>query len=172
MILRQWSAVVAVVVPGAVACASGPGRGARLTGRPPVACGQLRAWDASSAFEEQPQGARAPWVTRSGLTLVAAAAERFCLAKSRYPESLSELVAFSDSLGPREVLCRLYRDQLTDEWGTPIRYTVQTAAPVILSAGPDRTFGTADDVGLPSATDSLGFRIEAQKYCFPPYKGP
>jgi type II secretion system protein G len=38
----------------------------------------------------------------------------------------------------------------SDPWGTPYAYTLPPgAAPVVKSAGPDRTHGTADDIGSP-----------------------
>lgn len=35
---------------------------------------------------------------------------------------------------------------LIDAWGTPFRYEIVDGVPQITSAGPDRTFGTPDDV--------------------------
>jgi hypothetical protein len=35
---------------------------------------------------------------------------------------------------------------LTDAWGTPFRYEIVGGIPEITSAGPDRTFGTPDDL--------------------------
>lgn len=40
----------------------------------------------------------------------------------------------------------LNRPILTDAWGTPYRYTTTTNGFEIRSAGPDKTFGNADDL--------------------------
>jgi hypothetical protein len=57
------------------------------------------------------------------------------LAKTgRLPSSLNEILATTDlQIG-------------TDTWGTPIRYTVSDGGFEFRSAGPDRTFGNADDI--------------------------
>lgn len=34
----------------------------------------------------------------------------------------------------------------TDEWGTPLHYVAENGSVRVLSAGPDRVFGTADDL--------------------------
>ncbi len=128
-------------------------------------CGRLRAWHIPSPLEEQP-GAQRAWTTLSRLTMVALAAEEFCSARGAYPRSLPELAAFADTLKPHRDLCRLDRHLLVDEWGTSIRYVAAGAAtPTVLSAGPDRVFGTADDLTLPLADDSAGFAISAPRDC-------
>lgn len=33
-----------------------------------------------------------------------------------------------------------------DAWGTPLRYLMKEGAPTVISAGPDRTFDTKDDL--------------------------
>jgi hypothetical protein len=33
-----------------------------------------------------------------------------------------------------------------DAWGTPLRYVMHEGAPTVISAGPDRTFDTKDDL--------------------------
>jgi general secretion pathway protein G len=35
---------------------------------------------------------------------------------------------------------------LTDQWGTPLRYIAEGVRVAVVSAGPDRIFGTADDL--------------------------
>jgi hypothetical protein len=87
------------------------------------------------------------------------------LATGRYSASLLELANHADSLDARRDLCRLDKLLLRDEWGTPLRYRVRAAAPEISAAGPDRVFGTGDDIRLPTVGDSLGFVIAAQCDC-------
>lgn len=127
------------------------------------ACSKLRAWRVPRALEEQAQAT--PWVTRSRLSVIAFAAERYCSEAGRYPNDLRELVARAETLDPRREACLFDTLLASDEWGTAISYTMRSQAPEIVSAGPDRQFSTQDDVSLPDAAEEQGFVIDARRDC-------
>jgi hypothetical protein len=49
----------------------------------------------------------------------------------------------------------LQTDTLTDAWGTPFKYIERPKAPRVISAGPDKLFGTLDDVDSTTKWKSL-----------------
>ena len=66
---------------------------------------------------------------------------RFVLDRKRLPVDLQELVKDGSS--------KMSERDLVDPWGTPIRYEITEPQPMwfrIGSAGPDRVFGTDDDL--------------------------
>ena len=131
------------------------------------ACGRLIGWQVPSPSEDRPSEPAVPWMTRSRVTVMALAAEQYCVELGRYPSSLGELEVYALRLDPLSDPCRLDSHLLEDEWGTSLRYVLHGETPTIDSAGPDRAFGTSDDIGLPTPQDSLGFRIVARQVCFP-----
>ena len=56
--------------------------------------------------------------------------------------------------------CRFESSVLKDWWGRPIFYGVVDHKMVLTSAGPDGTFATDDDIGLPSASNPHAERYE------------
>jgi type II secretion system (T2SS) protein G len=75
------------------------------------------------------------------LTFVSLEFSGFQLKNGRLPRSLEELVAAK----PGKMTGR----SIVDPWGTPIRYEITDPQPMwyrLISAGPDRTFDTEDDL--------------------------
>lgn len=81
---------------------------------------------------------KADWnaIEQTQLRLIAVAAESFHPSHKRYPNDLAELANFIPYVSSVTV----------DVWGNPVRYSVSEGAFVVRSAGPDRKFGTVDDV--------------------------
>lgn len=101
---------------------------------------------------------------RATLNLVAAGAERYCYANNgHYAEDIQDIISYSAGL-PRGARCRV-GEIITDPWGTPISYSLRQGEPIIASAGPDRTFGTRDDIMLPKPGDPQGEWLNGREVC-------
>lgn len=73
------------------------------------------------------------------------AAETFYFDTARYPVSLQDLVTdpgYQGWTGPYISGGAIAKDA----WGTPFRYELLDGVPRITSAGPDKIFGTEDDI--------------------------
>ncbi len=84
--------------------------------------------------------------TNADVRMIAEAVRMYRVRKGMYPSTLSVL-AEKDSRGRSEL------DELPDDcWGTPFRLDIDEKAKTfaVVSAGPDQTFGTADDVSSAS----------------------
>lgn len=129
-------------------------------------CGLLRWWhtpetDVVTRETDPPRH----YATKAGLGLIAAAAERYCLTHGRYPASLDDLRKEALAL-PRGTRCRLDEAFLLDEWDTSIGYTTdRQGVPHLISSGPDRTQGTADDLSLPTLSDVEGQPLNGRVVC-------
>ena len=68
----------------------------------------------------------------------------------RYPSSLDELVKNPGGENWKGPYIKVAKWPPEDAWGTAIRYSraegTSSASPIVSSAGPDRTFDTADDL--------------------------
>lgn len=134
-------------------------------------CGALRVWDlpedellplpgesnAAIASEYRTN------VTKARLNLVALATERYCELNGSYPTDYQDLMAPSDmAVYPS---CTLSDSSLIhDAWDHQIRFQ-DNERPHVVSAGPDGTFGTADDIQLPSG--GTGLQITLEEDCPP-----
>jgi hypothetical protein len=74
---------------------------------------------------------RGPAVVRGVVAEVSQAAQQFAVEQGRCPEDTRELVKQGN-----------LRRQVRDAWGNELRLFCRTA----VSSGPDRSFGTADDI--------------------------
>ena len=84
--------------------------------------------------------------TRLAFAITSAAITSYDAIYGAYPKSLQELLQ-GDKQGSNGLLES--PDSLMDAWGQPIRYTPQSNGFELISAGPDRIFGTQDDVVWP-----------------------
>lgn len=84
--------------------------------------------------------------TRSTIAELSTAINLYELDTGRYPSSLSSLLKTDGSPnwnGP------YMREEVVDAWGTAFAYEVSGGHPSLVSAGPDRTVGTSDDITNP-----------------------
>ncbi|MBN1670212.1 MAG: type II secretion system protein GspG [Kiritimatiellae bacterium] len=92
------------------------------------------------------------WEYRGGLHIearLARAVQRFRTDCGAFPAENQGLQALvSDPAMPGWRGPYLTPEELLDPWGTPYRYELKRRAPRIVSAGVDKTFGSADDVVL------------------------
>ncbi|HEY6528119.1 MAG TPA: type II secretion system protein GspG [Cellvibrionaceae bacterium] len=66
----------------------------------------------------------------------------------RYPESFTEM-ASTTSVCPGWKGPILTTDELIDTWGSRYLYVLDNInAPIVISSGPDRAFGTEDDISF------------------------
>jgi len=131
-----------------------------------IVCGQLLAWmPAEALLESGGDGRTEDRLTTEGrLWHVATRIELVCELTGRYPERVDGVNEILRANGAR---CQLDRGMLFDAWGTPVFYGTVDGVPVLRSAGPDRTFSTADDVPTPSSGDALARVIDARSECGP-----
>ena len=81
------------------------------------------------------------------VSMISLAAERACSALGRYPQSIGELVRFSQHLS-RSASCVLRERPDPDPWDRPYVYRLVEGEPQIMSGGPDRQLNTPDDIVL------------------------
>ena len=74
--------------------------------------------------------------TRSMMAFVNTIVEQFTARHGRFPTEDEWRKAMADATYPTP----------RDSWGTPLRYTLADEQAVITSAGPDKTYGTRDDL--------------------------
>ena len=81
-------------------------------------------------------------------TNAAAHSEYLYQQLSSIPDSKSILEKISDSLIKNKYETTQALQEIYDPWGTVLeyRYTPGDTFPVLISAGPDKVFGTADDI--------------------------
>src|SRR5687767_12961107 len=128
------------------ACALGPAGQAAATD----ACNRLRLWPVSDHISGSLPGdpSADEVLTMARMNNLADVATKYCMIRGGYPENLTMLAAFSDSIA--RTSCGVRRDSYQDAWDRPVYYGVNNRAPVITSAGADGVFSTADDVAMPS----------------------
>jgi hypothetical protein len=131
------------------------------------ACGRLRWWVLSSsdvlAVPDSPPAVvefAKREEARAVVGLIAASSERFCTTTGAYPQSLEELIRFSESL-PRRARCRFAERHVVDPWGRPYILVGGESHPRIGSAGPDGRDETPDDIGLPEPDNPEGEALSA-----------
>ncbi len=80
--------------------------------------------------------------TRASIGAIGTAIQTYEVRVGRYPESLDELTAASESMP-----ALLDKKKLNDSWGTPFQYKKTGKYEFeIRSAGPDESMGTEDDI--------------------------
>jgi general secretion pathway protein G len=88
--------------------------------------------------------------TRAMLPFLLTATQVYKVDMGKYPSSLDELVKSPGSENWKGPYVRVADWPPVDAWGTPIRFSLAGGttrpSPIISSAGPDRTFDTADDL--------------------------
>ena len=100
---------------------------------------------------------------RIEVSVIALAAERYCLQRGRYPTSVSELIRIGGTQ-PSGASCVIRFAPPEDPWGHPYRYEVENGVPHIMSIGKDGTARTADDLSLlPSDPGSV--QIDVAQIC-------
>lgn len=143
----------------------------------PAACGVQRWWklipDLQPAAGSRPDLVRKAEVeeARGIIDLMVAAATGYCKRFGEYPRSVDRMVRYSRTLD-RRAGCAVPHNLPADPWGTPYRYERVNGAPSPRSAGPDRRFGTGDDVVLPSAGDAESERFDPRALCGEPRLQP
>jgi hypothetical protein len=103
-------------------------------------------------------------VARAEINLGVAAVHRFCLAYGEWPQDLSELRAYGEAMRSSDD-CILLDELILDPWDVPYKYSLEQSTYRIVSAGPDRQFGTADDIGLPNPDDPHTIRLSTSALC-------
>lgn len=93
----------------------------------------------TDGFPEQPE---------ADFANAAAHSEYLYQQLSSIPDSKSILDKISDSLIKNEYETTQTLPEIYDPWGTPLeyRYSPGDTFPVLISAGPDKLFGTVDDI--------------------------
>lgn len=84
--------------------------------------------------------------TRVAFSSASYAIAHYRLDRGQYPEALQDLLVRSVISGGANSPYIPDRSELTDSWGNEIRYEKRTNAFALVSAGPDRIFGTPDDI--------------------------
>lgn len=91
---------------------------------------------------------------RREVDTLATALERFRADTGRYPTQAEGLTALVQNPGLPEWDGHYVNLIQPDPWNTPYRYVPDPVSPEIRSAGPDRTFGTDQDIySVPPAPD-------------------
>ena len=80
---------------------------------------------------------------RATVQSVSEAVTSYYIGKKKMPTSLSQLVEGSDDEPP---VLDGGEGALEDPWGNELKYEVKGKRFVVTSAGPDREFGTEDDI--------------------------
>lgn len=78
---------------------------------------------------------------KQSISAIESAIDLYEMDNGRFPDSLQNLV--DESKGQAYLK---KAEQLNDPWGTQFQYTKSVSSYSIVSAGPDKAFGTADDV--------------------------
>ncbi len=89
--------------------------------------------------------------TQARVRALSPAIDRFELDVMRYPTEQEGLKALLANPGLKDWYGPYVKEEkeIADAWGTPLKYLSPTGKEYrIISAGPDREFGTADDVGV------------------------
>lgn len=84
--------------------------------------------------------------TRSKIAMLSRAIDQYTVETGRNPSSLASLIERDGSPGWNGPYIR---EQVVDAWGTPLAYEMRDGDASIISAGPDRTVGTGDDITSP-----------------------
>lgn len=100
--------------------------------------GEMLAYPAS--MPEGPSIATA----EAQVNLVVAAVHDYCQRRGEWPGGIPDLLEAGRAVPPG-TRCTL-RELPADPWGTPYRYGNRGATFDLSSAGPDRVFGSADDI--------------------------
>jgi hypothetical protein len=118
-------------------------------------CGSFSAWPVPAEVIV-PRDSTSPtfgdwYSTAAILDGMATSLEMYCRVRGSYPENLDQL----RDLDPSEYgrLCEPVDVLFSDAWNKELRYEVRRGAPSLWSAGPDGTFGTADDIRAPRPGD-------------------
>jgi len=114
-----------------------------------AADGQSSAANSNQLNSAKPTARKPAAATRATLQALLTAAQVFEVDMGSYPSSLDELVKNPGTGNWKGPYIKVAQWSPVDAWGTAIRYSLSegnTASPVFTSAGPDRTFDTADDL--------------------------
>ena len=104
-----------------------------------LGCCSIFVWDPCSAEIARVKA------TQASINNIHLAVDRFKVDNGRYP---TEKEGLEILVNPRPSWQIVGSNGIpTDPFGTPFRYTLTNGVPVVISAGPDRTFGTRDDIG-------------------------
>lgn len=143
-----------------------------------VACGVQRWWKLITPHVQPAAGSRPELMrvaevqeARAILNLMTAGAVRYCQQFGEYPVSFDQVVRYSRTL-ERRARCAVADHPPADPWGTRYRYRLVDGTPRPSSAGPDREFGTQDDIGLPSEGDGESEPFDIQSVCGEPPTQP
>lgn len=104
-------------------------------------------------------------MTQARLDAIVLAAEAYCqLSGGRYPASFEDMIHPTTAIAEGIRECRLDRHAIVDAWDRPIFFAVTADGLLVVSAGPDGVFTTADDIKLPVAgerhSESFDWRAE------------
>ena len=91
-------------------------------------------------------------MTHTYIAQIANAVYAYAAANDAQPDSLDELLRPSPP-DDHSGCTHCFDPILRDVWGTPFRYTQQGTTFTITSAGPDKEFGTADDISQTNAKE-------------------
>lgn len=173
--------IVHIVVPAACifgvggAFHAGSGAGSAWPGSPATSsgvqsgrCGLVRIW----TFPEEVAVTGTPGkdrtseelTTQARITELALVAELHCIEVGRYPSRFADMERMQASLKEART-CGVVPEDTRDAWDQPIYYGLLHDRPLIVSAGADGRFTTADDVSLPSLHDAQGRRVDVGKDC-------
>lgn len=105
-------------------------------------------------------------VTLARLSGVYLGALHYCMAHGgRLPATAEDLLAYGRATPPL-TRCALHADSdLRDEWRTRFRWDRSGATLSIRSAGPDRSFGTADDLVVPPSAGMPADTVSVARAC-------
>lgn len=101
---------------------------------------------------------------RAVMALMASGAELYCSHFGRYAESFDQVLRYSRTLD-RLARCAVRTAPPPDPWGTKYRYRLVGGVPDLTSAGPDRRFGTPDDVGTPTSGSEDSEPVDVERIC-------
>lgn len=104
-------------------------------------------------------------MTQARIDAIVLAAEAYCqLSGGRYPANFEDMMHPASTIAEGMRECRLDRHAVMDAWDRPIFFAVSANRLIVVSAGPDGVFTTADDIELPIAgerhAESFDWRSE------------
>lgn len=80
---------------------------------------------------------------KQGISVIESAISRYEIDNGKLPDSLQDLVKPSGDMGTKYIR---KEEGLKDPWGTEYQYTKSGYDFTVVSAGPDKNFGSGDDV--------------------------
>lgn len=144
--------------------------GGRAQAQTAERCGPSLRWSmpATTTVEATSADSRTHDVrlTQARLDAIVLAAEAYCqLSGGRYPDSFEAMTNPAPAIAEGMPNCRLERHAIVDAWDRPIFFAITANGLLVVSAGADGVFTTADDIKLPVAGERHAESFDWQAEC-------